>query len=98
MVRHFIPCCSLLLQAYNLKVIDSDALVRHQYAQGKGCVNLCVIFKGQRYLVAIKLEVQNSLANSLNQLAGELHSCGEKEGWLVIFDKNINTSFDNMIS
>jgi hypothetical protein len=44
----------LLLLAFLQKVVDSDALVLRRYAQGRGSVDMCVVFKGRRFLVEIK--------------------------------------------
>jgi hypothetical protein len=40
---------SLLFLAFLQKVVNSDAFVHRQYAQGRGAVDICVIFKGHKY-------------------------------------------------
>jgi hypothetical protein len=89
---------SLFLMSYLQKVVNSHALVHRQFSEGRGSVDLCVVFRNRQYLVEIKLQGQNTLEKSLKQLAGYLDTSNEKEGWLVIFDRNRNKSWDEKIA
>jgi hypothetical protein len=89
---------SLILMAYLQKVVNGGALVHRQFCQGRGSVDLCVIHKSRYYLVEVKLLGQKSLDESLNQLSGYLDTSGENEGWLVIFDRNRNKSWEEKIT
>jgi hypothetical protein len=88
---------SLLLMAFLQKVVNSGALVHRQFSQGRGSVDLCVIYKQHKYLVEVKLLGQKSLDDSLKQLSGYLDISSENEGWLVIFDRNRMKSWDEKI-
>jgi hypothetical protein len=84
--------------SYLQKVVNSHALVHRQFSEGRGSVDICVVFKNRQYLVEIKLQGQNTLEKSLKQLSGYLDTSNEKEGWLVIFDRNRNKSWDDKIT
>jgi hypothetical protein len=89
---------SLLLFSYLQKVMNGGALVYRQFAQGCGAVDLFIQFKNRKYLVEIKLLGQRSLESSLEQIKGYLDISDEKEGWLVIFDRDRNKSWEEKIS
>jgi hypothetical protein len=89
---------SLLLMAFLQKVVNSDALVYREFAQGRGAVDLCVIYKGRQYLVEVKLYGQKSREESLEQVAGYLDTSGETEAWLVVFDRNRNKKWHDKIT
>jgi hypothetical protein len=89
---------SLLLMSFLQKVVNGGALVHRQFSQGRGSVDLCVIFKEHKYLIEVKLQGQKSLDESLKQLSNYLDISEEKEGWLVIFDRNRNKSWDEKIT
>jgi hypothetical protein len=88
---------SFMLMAYLQKVVNGGALVHRQFSEGRGAVDLCVVFKEHQFLVEVKLQGQSTLAESLNQLAGYLDTCGEKEGWLVVFNRSRKKSWKDKI-
>jgi hypothetical protein len=67
-------------------------------AEGRGSVDLRLDFKGQKYLIECKIKGRKSGENSSDQLIGYLDSAGVKEGWLVIFDRDRNKSWDEKIT
>ncbi|MDR3152843.1 MAG: AAA-like domain-containing protein [Deltaproteobacteria bacterium] len=87
---------SFMLLAYLQKIVNSGAIVDKQYAEGRGAVDISVRYKGREYLIEVKLEYSYN-DDSLTQLAGYLDTAGEKEGWLVIFDRNKDKSWDDKI-
>jgi hypothetical protein len=89
---------SLLLMSYLQKVVNSGAFVYREFSQGRGSVDLCVIFKEHKYLIEIKLFGQKSREESLRQLSQYLDTSGEKEGWLVIFDRDRNKSWEEKLT
>jgi hypothetical protein len=89
---------SLLLMSYLQKVLNSGALVFRQFSQGRGSVDLCVIYKDHKYLVEVKLFGQKPFDESLRQLSGYLDISGEKEGWLVIFDRDRKKSWETKLT
>jgi hypothetical protein len=87
---------SFMLLAYLQKIVNGGAIVDRQYAEGRGVVDISVRYKGREYLIEVKLEYSYN-EDSLSQLASYLDTAGEKEGWLVIFDRNQNKSWDDKI-
>jgi hypothetical protein len=79
---------AIILMAFLQRVVNGGALVHRQFAEGRGAVDLSVSFKDRKYLIECKIKGHKSEENSLDQLAGYLDSAGEKEGWLVIFDRD----------
>jgi hypothetical protein len=85
----------IILFSFLQRALNSGATIYHEYAEGRGAVDLCAIFNGKEYLVEVKLEGVEPLEDSLSQLSRYLDTAGEKEGWLVIFDKDQNKPFDD---
>ncbi|MDR2198759.1 MAG: hypothetical protein LBR53_04780 [Deltaproteobacteria bacterium] len=89
---------SLLLLAFLQKVVNSDALVHREFAQGLGAVDLSVIFKERQYLIEVKLYGQKSSEDSLEQVCRYLDTSGENEAWIVVFDRDRNKTWDDKIT
>ncbi|MDR3135269.1 MAG: AAA-like domain-containing protein [Deltaproteobacteria bacterium] len=87
---------SFMLLAYLQKIVNSGAIVDRQYAEGRGAVDISVKYKGREYLIEVKLEYSYN-KESLSQLANYLDIAGEKEGWLVVFDRNKNKLWEDKI-
>jgi hypothetical protein len=85
----------IILFSFLQRALNGGATIYHEFAEGRGAVDLCAIYNGKQYLVEVKLEGAEPLEDSLAQLSGYLDAAGEKEGWLVIFDKNQNKPFDD---
>jgi hypothetical protein len=86
------------LLAYLQKVLSAGARVHRNFSEGRGSVDICVIFHEKKYLIEIKLKDKEiSRKKSLAQLAGYLDASGEKEGWLVVFDRNRQKSREEKI-
>ncbi|MDR3154538.1 MAG: AAA family ATPase [Deltaproteobacteria bacterium] len=78
----------IILFSFLQRALNSGAIINHEYAEGRGAVDLCALYNGREYLVEVKLEDAEPLEESLDQLSRYLETAGEKEGWLVIFNKN----------
>ncbi|MDR3204129.1 MAG: hypothetical protein LBV23_05245 [Deltaproteobacteria bacterium] len=85
-----------MLLAYLQKIVNGGAIIDRQYAEGCGAVDISIRYKGREYLIEVKLEYSYN-ENSLSQLASYLDNADEKEGWLVVFDRNKNKSWDDKI-
>jgi hypothetical protein len=88
----------LIMMAFLQRVVNGGALVHRQFAEGRGAVDLRVDFKGQKYLIECKIKGRKSEDDSFDQLVGYLDSAGEKEGWLVIFDRDRKKNWDKKIT
>ncbi|MDR3135102.1 MAG: AAA-like domain-containing protein [Deltaproteobacteria bacterium] len=77
----------IILFSFLQRALNGGATIIHEYAEGRGAVGLCAMYKGREYLVEVKLGGTEPIGDSLGQLSGYLDTAGEKEGWLVIFNK-----------
>jgi hypothetical protein len=87
---------AFILQAFLQKIVNGEAKVHRGFAEGSGRVDLAILYNGREYLLEVKLEYAK-LEDSLEQLAGYLDNNGEKEGWLVIFDRDVRKSWEEKI-
>ncbi|MDR3153100.1 MAG: ATP-binding protein [Deltaproteobacteria bacterium] len=94
-IRHDEANHAIILFSFLQRALNSGATIHHEYAEGRGAVDLCAIYNGREYLVEVKLEGAEPLEHSLAQLSGYLDTAGEKEGWLVIFDREQNKPLDD---
>jgi hypothetical protein len=61
-------------------------------------MDLCVIYNKRHYPIEIKLLYdKNTIPEGLEQLSHYMDGLGEKTGWLVIFDRNINKTWEEKI-
>jgi hypothetical protein len=89
---------TFMLLAYMQKVVNSGGKVHRQFAEGRGDIDIIAIFNSLEYLIEVKLkEDYFSMEDSLKQLAGYMDTSGEKEGWLVVFDRDLDKSWEEKI-
>jgi hypothetical protein len=88
---------SFMLIAYLQKIIKSLAKIHHQYAEGRGAVDICIIYQNFKYLIETKLYDSSTYNEDIIQLSDYLNTSGEKEGWLVIFNRDFDTSYEDRI-
>jgi signal recognition particle receptor subunit beta len=89
---------SFMLLAYMQKVVNSGGKVHRQFAEDRKVIDISAIYNDREYLVEVKLnERYFSLDGSLKQLAGYMDTADEKEGWLVVFDRDLDKSWDEKI-
>ena len=88
----------LILQAFLQRIINGGGSIMREYSSGRERMDLCVIFDGKKYPIEIKLLYSSKTEKSgLSQLSGYLETLGETIGWLVIFDRNHEKSWDERI-
>jgi hypothetical protein len=88
---------AFMLMAYLQFAFNSSAAIHRQFAQGRGAVDVVVIYHGREYIIEVKLKENTTLPKSLKQLAGCLDIAGESEGWVVIIDRNRNKTWNEKI-
>ena len=88
----------LILQAFLQRVINGGGHIDREYATGKKRMDLCVHFGDRKYPIEIKLWYgDKTVAEGVDQLSAYMDTIGEKEGWLVIFDRTPEKSWDEKI-
>jgi hypothetical protein len=89
---------SFMLESYLQKIVNSGGTVQRQFSEDRSAVDLAAIYNNHEYLIEVKLnEYYFDMDDAQAQLAGYLGAAGEKEGWLVIFDRDLDKSWDEKI-
>jgi hypothetical protein len=88
----------LILQAFLQRVINGGGNIDREYATGKKRMDLCVHFNNRKYPIEIKLWYgEKTLSEGIDQLSAYMDTLGENEGWLVIFDRSPEKTWDEKI-
>ncbi len=88
----------LILQAFLQRVVNGGAQIDREFALGRRRLDLCVKMGPHRYPVELKLYYSDKAeTDGIGQLAAYMDACGAQEGWLVIFDRRPERSWDERI-
>ena len=87
----------LVLMAFLQRVTNGGGHINREMALGTGRLDLCVEFRGARYAIEVKTSVNFQGAKSYAQCAKYLDSLGLAEGWMPIFEKSKEKSWDEKI-
>ncbi len=89
----------LILMAFLQRVVNGGAHIDREFALGRKRLDLCVQMGPHRYPVELKLRYSDKTeADGLAQLGEYMDVCGATEGWLVIFDRRPERSWDERIT
>ncbi len=94
----------LILQAFLQRVINGRGKILREMAAGKRRLDLCVIYESYKYPIELKVcggsrgrsrdKVQTE---GIEQIGRYMDLLGCREGWLVIFDRDEDLSWDEKI-
>ena len=87
----------LVLMAFLQRVTNGGGHINREMALGTGRLDLCVEFRGARYAIEVKTSANFQGAKSYAQCAKYLDSLGLAEGWMPIFEKSKDKSWDEKI-
>ncbi len=88
----------LIMQAFLQRIINGGGDILREYSYGKKRIDLCVRFGGNKYPIELKLHYgKKTIPDGLEQLAEYMDGFGEKIGWLVVFDRRKNKTWDEKI-
>ena len=88
----------LILQAFLQRVFNGGGDVRREMATGKDRLDLCITYKDKKYPVELKINRgEKSIEKGVEQISGYMDTLGCTEGWLVVFDRNKEKSWDEKI-
>ncbi len=88
----------LMLMAFLQRVVNGGGRIDREYALGRDALDLLITWKTQRFAVELKVRHRPTTeAKGLKQLAGYLEALDLDEGWLVIFDRRPELSWDARI-
>jgi len=88
----------LILMAFLQRVINGGGQLIREMAADTGRLDLCVIYQNHKYPIELKiLRGDRTFTRGLEQTADYMDVYGVKEGWLCIFDRNPEKSWDEKI-
>jgi hypothetical protein len=88
----------LVIQAFMQRVINSGGYIIREMALGTGRCDLCVVYEGQKYPIELKiLQSMRNQSQKFEQILKYMDSIGADAGWLVIFDKDTEKSWDEKV-
>ena len=87
----------LVLMAFLQRVTNGGGHINREMALGQGRLDLCVEFRGGRYAIEVKTSANFKGEKSYEQCVKYLDDLGLSEGWMPIFDKSKDKSWDEKI-
>ncbi len=87
----------LVLMAFLQRVTNGGGHINREMALGTGRLDLCVEFRGGRYAIEVKTSANFQGGKSYEQCAKYLDSLGLSEGWMPVFEKAKDKSWDEKI-
>jgi hypothetical protein len=89
----------LLLMAFLQRIINGGGTIAREYALGRKRVDLYITWKQQKFVLELKMKYgEETLEKGLTQTSEYLDLCGVQEGYLLIFDRDPNKSWEERIS
>jgi hypothetical protein len=92
----------LALMAFLQRVVNGGGRVHREFAAGRGALDLCVEYGGERFAVEVKRVrardgLEKKRAEGVRQLGQHLDTLGLTEGWLVLFDVREGRTWDERL-
>ena len=88
----------LVLQAFLQRVINGGARLSREMALGKKRIDLCIEYLEKKYPIEIKiLRNEKTITDGFEQTYEYMQKCGCSHGWLIIFDRDSEKSWDEKL-
>ncbi|MDR3188698.1 MAG: ATP-binding protein, partial [Prevotellaceae bacterium] len=88
----------LILMAFLQRVINGGGQIIREMAAGTGRLDICIAYEGQKYPVELKVwRGEKSLQEGLVQTRRYMDVYGCHEGWLAIFDRRADVTWEDKI-
>jgi len=88
----------LVIQAFLQRVINGGGDITREMALGTKRADICIEWESQKYPIELKiLRSEKIMPKDLSQICTYMDKCGAKEGWLVVFDRDSNKSWDEKL-
>jgi len=93
----------LTLQAFLQRVLNGGGSIAREYAAGSGRVDICVAYAGHKYPIELKIRYAEdryggrTYADSLAQVAAYMDRMGCALGWLMLFDRRPEVSWEDKL-
>jgi len=88
----------IILQAFLQRVINGGGQIVREYALGRQRLDLLVCWQGNRYAIELKMKEQYRPAAAHSQMFGYLDQLGLKEGWMAVFDRDPDASWETKLT
>jgi hypothetical protein len=88
----------LILMAFLQRVVNGGGQIIREMAAGTGRLDLCLIYENQKYPIELKIRhSEKYIEEGLTQTARYADAHGCPEGWLAIFDRRPNITWEKKI-
>jgi AAA+ ATPase superfamily predicted ATPase len=88
----------LILMAFLQRIINGGGTMTREMAVGKGRLDLYVLYEKIGYPIELKIRRnENTYTQGIEQIARYMESLGCQEGWLVVFDRRKNISWQKKL-
>jgi len=88
----------LVLQAFLQRVINGGATIYREMALGKDRADISIEWEGQKYPIELKIyKNANTKEEVIPQIMKYMEKMGSDDGWVVIFDRNTDKSWDEKL-
>jgi type II secretory pathway predicted ATPase ExeA len=88
----------LVIQAFLQRVINGGGSISREMALGKSRADICVEWEEQKYPIELKiLKNAQTVSDGLVQLCAYMDRCGAENGWLVVFDRGTDKSWEEKL-
>jgi len=88
----------LILQAFLQRIVNGGGRIIREMAAGTGRTDLCVVYQERKYPIEMKIRYgNNTYSEGVEQIAGYMETLGCKEGWLVLFDRRSEQSWEDKL-
>ncbi|MDR1065235.1 MAG: hypothetical protein LBL25_02580, partial [Oscillospiraceae bacterium] len=88
----------LILMAFLQRVINGGGQILREMAAGRGRLDLCIVYDGEKYPIELKLRRgEKSRTQGIEQTLRYMDVYGAREGWLAIFDRDTDAVWDDKI-
>jgi len=80
------------------RVVNGGGRIVREYAFGRRALDLLVEFGAGRFPLELKLRGNSTREAMLRQLRDYLDLCGQREGWLVVFDRDSGKRWEERLT
>jgi hypothetical protein len=84
--------------AFLQRIINGGGKIIREMAAGTGRLDIHVVYEENKYPIELKIRHnKNAYTKGLEQTAGYMDSLGCQNGWLVVFDRRPDVSWEEKI-
>lgn len=88
----------ILMMAFLQRIVNYGGNIEREYGLGRRRVDLCLHWKNKKYPIELKLmRGEKTKKEGVEQLSDYLDKIGEKHGYLIIFDRRTDISWEDKI-